>query len=179
MIPLAIIGRYGRSLADVVLQGGEEAAVTEELLLYKAIFQAVPDLLTAFDSPAVPREAKEEILSKLMGKYAVSITTANFLKVLLAHNRIRFFSEILGLYLKTVNERKGIVTAQVSAVAAIPEENLSRLRSMLSEVTGKTVTLTVRTDASLVGGLVIQIGSTVYDGSIRTQLAELKQRLMA
>ncbi len=179
MIPLAIIGRYGRSLADVVLQSGEEKAVTEELLMYADIFQAVPDLLLAFDSPAVPRDSKEKILSELMSKYPVSITTANFLKVLLSHNRIRFFKEILDLYLKTVNERKGIVTAQVSAAAPISEDNLSRLRSMLSEVTGKTVTLSVRTDSSLLGGIVIQIGSTVYDGSIRTQLTELKQRLMA
>jgi F-type H+-transporting ATPase subunit delta len=179
MIPSAIIGRYGRSLAEVALEKGEEAAITRDFSLYRDIFQTVPDLLVAFDSPAVPRDAKERILTQLIEAYPVISTMANFLRVLLDHNRIRFCAEIFDLYLKTVNERAGIVAAQVTSAGPVSAENMSRLRELLSTVTGKNVTLAVQTDPGLLGGLVIQIGSTVYDGSVRTQLAEMKQRLMA
>ena len=66
MIPSAAMGRYARSLADVVLEKGQEEAVTKDLSLYREIFRAVPDLLGAFDSPAVPRDAKEKVLVELI-----------------------------------------------------------------------------------------------------------------
>jgi F-type H+-transporting ATPase subunit delta len=179
MIPQAIIGRYGRSLADVAFSTGAEEEVTRDLDLFRNVFHAVPDLLEAFDSPAVSRDAKERILQELMELHPVSATSANFLRVLLDHNRLRFFHEIADQYLKTIDERKGILTARVTAPGPVSEEALARLRDTLSKVTGKSVALAVETDESLLGGFVIQIGSTVYDGSIRTQLAEMKQRLMA
>jgi len=176
MTPTAIFGRYARALVDVVMEQQEEPRVTEELKTYREIFQ-VPDLLPVLHSPAVPRETKRRVLDELMARYPVSSTTANFLRVMLQHNRIRYFEEIFDYYLKSVNNRKGIISAEVTSAQPLSEEELSALRGSLSGATGRTVILNVRPDPELLGGLIVQIGSTVYDGSIRRQLAEMKQQL--
>jgi F-type H+-transporting ATPase subunit delta len=177
VIPSSILGRYARSLSEVVFEVNLEREVTADLEMYAEIFQAVPDLLESFHAPAVPREAKEKLLGELMAKYPVNPITSNFLRVLLQHNRIRYFQQIYGGYLKSVNERKGIVTARVTAAAPLSEQELKSLGEKLSAMTGKLVHVEFQADASLLGGVVVQMGSTIIDGSIQTQLAEMKRRL--
>jgi F-type H+-transporting ATPase subunit delta len=177
MIPSAILGRYSRSLSEIVFEKGLEQKVTEDLATYNEIFRAVPEILDVFHSPAVPRETKENLLGALVAKYPVTDVTSNFLRILLQHNRIRHFEQIVNGYLKSVNERKGVVAARVSAAAPLSPQDLKNLEARLSEITGKLVNLELHTDADLLGGIVVQIGSTVFDGSIRTQLSEMGRRL--
>jgi len=177
MIPAAILGRYSRSLSEIVFEKDMEQKVTEDLGMYNEIFRAVPELLDVFHSPAVPRETKEKLLGELVAKYPVSAVTFNFLRILLQHNRIRYFQQIMDGYLKSVNDRKGIVAARVSAAAPLSPQDLRNLETKLSGITGKLVSLELHTDANLLGGVVVQIGSTVFDGSIRTQLSEMGRRL--
>jgi F-type H+-transporting ATPase subunit delta len=177
MISSALFARYARALADVVMEQRQEQRVTEDLATFREVFASVPELLDVFDSPAIPREAKERVLNELIARYPVSSTTANFLRVLLSHNRIRYFHEIFNYYVRTINDRKGIVAAQVTAAAPLSEQEQASLRASLAGATSRTVVLDVRTDPDLLGGLVVQIGSTVYDGSIRTQLTEMQRRL--
>jgi F-type H+-transporting ATPase subunit delta len=103
--------------------------------------------------------------------------TANFLRVLLSHHRLRYFLEICGRCVRIVNERQGIVFAQVRSAAPLSGGDLIALRESLSRATGKSITVEVRTEPELLGGLIVQIGSVVYDGSIRMQLDEMKRRL--
>jgi F-type H+-transporting ATPase subunit delta len=177
VIPSAILGRYARSLAEIAFEENLEQAVTEDLKTFSEIFRAVPDLLDAFYAPAIPRDTKEKLLAELMAKYPVNAITSNFLRVLLQHNRIRYFEQIADGYLKSVNERQGIVSARVTAAAPLSQENLKSLEAKLVGITGKLVHMESRTDANLLGGIVVQIGSTIFDGSIRTQLSEMKRRL--
>jgi F-type H+-transporting ATPase subunit delta len=177
MISSAILTRYARSMADVALEAGQEPGVTNDLVTYRQIFQSVPQLLDAFDSPAIPRDAKEKLLGELMERYPVNRLSSNFLRLLLERNRIKYFEGIFHAYVKITNERKGILSAQVTAAEELTEAELARLRESLAGATGRTVLLDIRTDPALVGGLVVQVGSTVYDGSIRTQLNEMKRRL--
>jgi F-type H+-transporting ATPase subunit delta len=179
MIPSAVLSRYARALADVALESGREAEVLRDLQTYQEICKAVPDLLPAFDNPAIPREVKDRLLSELLARYPVAPTTANFLRVLLGHHRLLFFQEICALYVRTVNARKGLIMAQVRAASSLSGADLAALRESLARVTGKTIQLEVRTDQDLLGGVIVQIGSTVYDGSIRTQLEEIKRALTA
>ncbi len=178
MISTAIFARYARALADVTLAGGDERVVGKDLETYREIFRQVPGVLEFFDNPAVQRETKEKVLSALMERYQVGQTTRNFMKTLLAHHRIRYFNEICDFYIKTVNERKGIVAATVTTAGDLGEPELAALLRSLSRATGSQVTLSVQTDSALLGGVIVQIGSTVYDGSIRTQLDEMRRRLM-
>jgi F-type H+-transporting ATPase subunit delta len=177
MISSAIFARYGRALADVALANGEDAKVKQDLGTYCEIFRKVPALLEAFDSPAVQRDAKVRVLDELLHHYPVCSTLANLLRITLDHHRIRYFEEISGFYLKTVNERKGIVAARVTSAVPIPEQDLAALRRSLATAAGNEVTLSTDTDPGLLAGAIVQIGSTVYDGSIRTQLEEMRRRL--
>ncbi len=177
MIPSAILGRYARSLAEVVFEENIERKVSEDLATYDDIFRLVPDLLEAFHSPAVPREAKEKVLNELMTQYPVHPITANFFRILLQHNRIRYFDQIREAYLKAVNEAKGIVSAQVMTASPLSPKDSKTLEAQLATITGKRVEMKLQTDADLLGGIVVQVGSTIFDGSIKTQLAEMKRRL--
>ncbi len=177
MIPSAVLGRYARSLADIAFELNLEEKVTEDLKTYNEIFSAVPDLLDTFHSPAIPREAKEKLLDELIRQYPVNRITSNFLRILLQHNRIRYFHQILESFLKSVNERRGIISARVTAAAPLSREELKNLEQKLAGITGKLVNIELQTDADLLGGVVVQIGSTIFDGSIRTQLNDMKRRL--
>lgn len=174
----AVLSRYARSLADVVFEEKIEEKVTQDLQTWREIFLACPELLEAFDAPQVPEDSKERVLDELLARYPAHPVASNFLRIMLQRNRIRFFNQIVENYLKLVDQRKGIVTASVTTVAPISEEEVNRLTERLSRITGKKVNLDVKADESLIGGVVIQMGSTIFDGSIRTQLAEMKRRLV-
>jgi F-type H+-transporting ATPase subunit delta len=177
MISSAVFYRYARSLAEVALEEKQEETVTADLTSYREIFKSVPEMLSALDTPALPRETKSNLLLALLGKYPVSRISENFLHVLVDHHRIRYFEEIYLAYVRSVNERRGVVAARVTTANDLSKEQLSQLRASLADAIGKTVTLDVRTDAGLLGGLIVQVGSTVYDGSIRSQLDDMKRRL--
>ena len=178
MISSAILGRYAKSLADVAFEDKIEDRVAADLKAYDEVFRAVPDVLEILDSPAVPGESKAKLLDELMKQYPVTLITANFLHILLQHNRIRHFSQILDAFQNSVNERKGIVSATVTASVPLSAEELKRIEERLSKITGKHVNVEPKTDEDLLGGIVVQIGSTVFDGSIRTQLNDMKRRLI-
>jgi F-type H+-transporting ATPase subunit delta len=177
MISSSIFARYARALADVTLAAGEDAAVRRELETYREIFRKVPALLDALDSPAIPRDAKERVVSGLLARYPVSRTTGNFLRILQDHHRIRYFEEIYHSYVRTVNERKGIVAARVTSAVPLSDKETALLHDTLCRSTGNQVTLEACTDPAILAGIVVQIGSTVYDGSVRTQLDQMRRRL--
>lgn len=177
MISSAVFARYGRALADVALASGDESRVLADLNLYREIFRLVPALLETMDSPAVQRDAKERVLIGLLARYPVLPTVANFMRILLDNHRIRYYPEICEFYVHTVNERKGIVSARVTSAIPIAERELLMLRASLAKATGNEVQMTVDTDPDLLAGVIVQIGSTVYDGSIRAQLEEMRRRL--
>jgi F-type H+-transporting ATPase subunit delta len=177
LIPSAILGRYARSLTEIVFEEDLEEEVTGDLKAYGEIFRVEPDLLVVFQTPAVPRESKEKLLNELTTKYPVNPVTSNFLRILLQHNRIGFFQQILDLYLKLVNEHKGIVTARVTTAVALSEQETAKLGEKLSAITGKSVNVEQQMDETILGGVVVQLGSTVFDGSIKARLAEMKRRL--
>jgi F-type H+-transporting ATPase subunit delta len=177
VIPSAILGRYAKSLADVAFEENVVDTVTGDLRTYGEIFKAVPGVLEAFHSPSVPRETKEKVLGKLMAQYPVTPIAANFMRILLEHNRIRYFQQILEGFIKSVNERMGIVSARITAAAPLSQQEQNDLEKRLAGITGKATNIEFQTDESLLGGIVVQIGSTVFDGSIQTQLADMKRRL--
>ena len=177
MIPSAILGRYAKSLADVAFEESLEQEITGDLRTYDEIFRLVPDLLDTFHSPAIPREAKDKLLMELMTQYPVHPISSNFLRILLQHNRILYFPQILQSYLEAVNERKGIVSATVSTASPLSQQEQKSLEEKLANLTGKLVNIELKTDPGLLGGIVVQMGSTIFDGSIRTQLETVKRRL--
>lgn len=179
MIPIAILGIYARSLAEVAFEQNVEDKVAEDLRMFAEIFYVVPDVRRAFDSPAIPRDDKEKLLDELLAKYPVTPTASNFLRVLLERNRMRSFRNIFDIFLEIVNKHKGIVSARIVTAAPLDRDDVGQIEEKLGKIMGKTVVAAaVETDENLLGGMVVSVGNTIYDGSVKTQLEEVKRRLM-
>lgn len=170
--------RYASALADVVEKTGEAETVKAELRQWVEIMESSRELNEAFGSPAIAHLSKEAVLEKLISKAAPSKTTSNFLRVLLRNGRITQLAAFSEKFELVLEERAGVITAKITSARELGEGEKSGLQSSIEKMTGRKVKLEFDTDESLIGGVVTRIGSTVYDGSVRTQLENLKQQLV-
>jgi F-type H+-transporting ATPase subunit delta len=169
--------RYAAALADVVIVRGEARQVQEELSAWEMMMQASEPLLEVFRNPTVPYEQKRKVLTALIARARVRPTTANFLQVLLQNQRLGDLSEVNKRFAQVLDERSGVVSAEVTTARPVSESSQQALRAKLSQMTGKDVRLSFKTDEELIGGMVTRIGSTIYDGSVRSQLRLAKEKL--
>ena len=177
-MPVAVLGKYARSLAEVAFEQNIEDKVAEDLRNFSDIIDQNPDVYKVFDSLAIQRDDKAKLLDELLKEHSTTPVASNFLRVLLERNRMRWFRGIFNIFLELVNKRKGIVSAKIITAAPLDRVDVERIENRLGNVTGKTVVAkTIETDESLLGGMVVSVGNTVYDGSVRTQLNEIRRRL--
>lgn len=173
-----IARRYGTALADVVLKTGETETVKSELKAWEEMMASSADLLSALANPSIAHLDKEKVLESLISKTNPSKTTANFLRVLLRNNRLTEIAEINDKFAAVLEERSGHVAATVTSARELSADQKGELKSNLERLTGKQVQLNFNIDQSIIGGVVTRIGSTVYDGSVKTQLENLKEQLV-
>jgi F-type H+-transporting ATPase subunit delta len=134
-------------------------------------------LLEAFSNPTVAYEQKQNVLNALIARTKVRPTTANFLRTLLKNQRLSDLPEVTAKLAQILDERSGIVSAEITSARPVSDSTRVLLEQKLAEMTGKKARLTFATDASLLGGIVTRIGSTIYDGSISNQLSRLREEL--
>ena len=170
--------RYAVALADVVVKSGETKTVKTELQTWESLINSNADLQTAFSNPAISQENKEKVLTNLIERTQPSKTTANFLRVLIRNGRLTEIGAINHKFASVLEERSGIVSAKITSARELSAAQKDDVQLNLELMTGKRMTLEYDTDESLIGGIVTRIGSTVYDGSVKTQLQELKQQLV-
>lgn len=169
--------RYASALADVVLERGEERQVQDELIAWEKMFQANPMLEEVFRNPTIALDKKRAVLNKLIERAKPGQTTANFLKVLLQNQRLTELGEINKKFAESLDVRAGMVAATVTTARSVPENAQQKLHAKLLTLTGKKVRINFTTDPELIGGLVTRIGSTVYDGSVRNHLQQIKAKM--
>jgi F-type H+-transporting ATPase subunit delta len=174
----AVARRYAVALADVVLSRGEAQEVREELAAWDALMHSNAQLLEVFRHPAIPYEQKRGVLEELIRRSRPRPTTANFLKVLLQNGRLAELSEVSTQFAQELDRRSGVVTAQVTTARPLPTDAQEALRARLGQLTGSRVRLQFEVDDELIGGVVTRIGSTLYDGSVRGRLQQIKQRMV-
>ncbi len=170
--------RYASALADVVTNSGETEMVKNELKTWEQLIAANADLQNAFANPAIAHASKEKVLEGLLEKTRPSRTTANFLRVLLRNSRLTELSEINSRFESVLEERSGSLSAEVTSARELSEAQRAELRSNIEKLTGKQVKLNFAVEPALIGGVVARIGSTVYDGSVKTQLENLKEEMI-
>ena len=177
-MPVAILGRYARSLAEVAFEQNIEDKVVEDLRMFSGIFNQNPDVCRVFDSLAIPRNDKEKLLDALLTKHNVTPIASNFMRVLFERNRMHSFQLIFNRFIELVNKRKGILSAKIVTATPLDRKGIVNIEKRLGNITGKTViAAAVETDENILGGMVVSVGNTIYDGSVRTQLDEMKRRL--
>ena len=170
--------RYAIALADVVMTTGETETVRRELKDWERLITDNNDLLSVFNNPAIPHTDKEKVLGTLIERSHPSKPTSNFLRVLLRNDRLTELREINDRFAAEIEERSGEVSAEIISARDLEESERSELRSNLEKLTGRRVNINYEINRDLIGGVVTRIGSTVYDGSVKTQLENLKEQLV-
>jgi F-type H+-transporting ATPase subunit delta len=155
-----------------------EAAVAE-LNRFGAALAASPELRTALMTPAVPTGRKRAVIGRIAAVLEISQTTRNFLYVLIDHRRITALAEMVQAFELAVDQRLGFARAEVSSAREIDGPRREALNRELEKLTGKRVRMRFAVNESLIGGVIAQIGSTVYDGSVRGRLHAIGRRLSA
>ena len=173
-----IARRYASALADVAIALGEEREIQEELNTWESMIASSNELRQVVDSPTITVDEKRRIFNKLIERVKPRPTTANFIQVLLQNHRLGQLAAINKRFAQVLDERSGVVAATVTTARPMDGISQDTLRENLAALTGKKVRLSFETDGELIGGLVTRIGSTIYDGSVRNQLQQAKERLI-
>ena len=169
--------RYASALADVVIERREERDVQKEINFWASMIDSNPQLKEVFANPTVNYENKKLVLQELLARTRVRDTTASFLRVLLANQRLAQLPEIAERFGQVLDQRGGVVAAEITTAKPISEELKNALHDALAFATGRTVRLTFATDEAIIGGLVARIGSTIFDGSVESNLERLASGL--
>jgi F-type H+-transporting ATPase subunit delta len=169
--------RYAAALADVALAENAADRTRSELADFMALLREAPQLGTLLSSPAVPRAGKRAVAEALVDRLGASRTLRNFLFVVLDHRRTRLLPEIQEALDRHLDERQGVTRAEVTSARALPKDDRVRLQAVLTRLTGRRVEAEYRLDPELIAGTVVRIGSTIYDGSVRTRIEKLRHQL--
>ncbi len=173
-----IARRYATALADVVTKSGETETVKTELKSWEDLIKSNAELQNAFANPAIAHLNKEKVLAKLIEKSKPSLTTANFLRVLLRNSRLTELAEINEKFASVLEERSGITSAEIISARPLSDAEKAEFKANLSKLTGKQVNMNFAIDEQIIGGVITRVGSTVYDSSVKTQLENLKASLI-
>jgi F-type H+-transporting ATPase subunit delta len=177
-MPSALALRYARALADVVAfpgaAAGDPRRIGEQLREFDQMLGDHAELQILFTTPAIPEGKKRAVLTELAPLLDLAPHTLSFLLVVLQHDRMAHLAEIAEAFDSLLNERLGIVVAAVRSARPLEEPEKQELASALRARTGKQVEMTFTLDPGLIAGVVAQVGSTIYDGSVRGQLERLR-----
>ncbi len=180
MQPIAVAKRYARALAESA--AGRDAkrleAVAAELSLAARVLGADPKFARVFADPSISLEDKRTAIDVLARRAKLSEVMRGFLLVLVANRRIGALGAIRDAFEEIADERLGIVKAETTTAVPLSASESKRLRESLERMTGRTVRITHRVDPTILGGARTRIGSRVYDGTLRHQLATLRERLV-
>ncbi len=174
----SFISIYGRAMADVVVDRQLDAGrISSELESIGTVLGESAELRTVWDSPSVASEQKLGLLDAIAKKLSISREVRNFVAVLISNRRIHAYSEIAKNTIAQINERLGIADAEIISVRDLGAQERRRLEDQVAEVTGKQLRVRYALDPKLIGGVVVKVGSTIYDGSVRGQLQRMKGQL--
>lgn len=169
--------RYARALFDVALKESDPSRIEQELSSIAALITGHTELQNALQSPGVPPHAKKAVVQALVDRGQFSAPVGKLLLMLAERDRLTLFGDILEAFRARLREQQRVLEAEVTTAIPLDPAQQAALQQRLGAATARQVTLTARVDPALIGGVVAKIGTTVYDGSLATQLAKLKGRL--
>ena len=173
----SVSGRYARALFDLAQDAGNQDAVAEALDGFIDALDSNPDLKRLADSPVFSRSEQVKALNSVLEGLKVEGLTANFLGTVAQNGRLDHIRDMVSAYQSLMASERGETTAEVTSAAELEDGQLKKLQSALNSLTGRDVQIAQKVDSSLLGGLIVKMGSRMYDNSLRTKLFNL-QRMM-
>ena len=177
----SVVGTYARAFADVVMTKSnllDPARMLQELHGIEALLQESDPLRRVLENPSIPGNGKRAVLDAITMRLGTTRQVRNFIAVLIDHRRLPLFSEILKQLEQELDNRQGFAEAQVSSARQLSDPEKQMLEVEIAKMTGKKVRARYAQDASLLGGAVVQVGSTIYDGSVKGQLEKIREQLV-
>src|SRR5215831_3065389 len=168
-------GRYATALFELARDEKAVDAVKNELDQFDALVNESADLNRLVRSPVFDADEQLKALSAILARAGITGLTANFLRVITSNRRLFAVRDMIRAYRALVAQHKGEVTAQVTVAEKLSDKNLDALKSALKSVTGgKEIDLDVKVEPTIIGGLIVKVGSRMVDGSLRTKLNSIK-----
>jgi F-type H+-transporting ATPase subunit delta len=180
MTSSAVVNRYASALVDVVVSSAsaiDPAIAIRELRSFDTAVKSTPELRIILASPAVSSARKRLVIRRIGEALGLERIILNFLLVLTDHRRAAALSEMIDAFEVLLDERLGFLRAEVRSAFELTEEQQQRLSAELAKLAGSQVRMRFAVDPDLIGGVTATMASRVYDGSVRGQLAKLRQRL--
>ena len=177
----SVVGTYARAFADVVMTKSnllDPARMLEELHGIEALLKESDPLRRVLENPSIPGNSKRAVLDAITQRLGTTRQVRNFVAVITDNRRLPLFSEILKQVEQELDDRQGFAEAQVSSARQLSDPEKQMLEVEIAKMTGKRVRARYAQDASLLGGAVVQVGSTIYDGSVKGQLEKIWEQLV-
>lgn len=178
MIPGVIAKRYATALLEIGAESGELDKLVVELERTAETYRTSAELRAAIADPLVPVASKEQILSEIAGHLGVGQITKNALQLLLHRRRLAALPAIAQRLREMADDRRGLLRAEVLTAMPLPEEYFTKLQRELERITGRRIALDRTLDPSLICGVVVRVGDTVYDGSLVARLRQMKESML-
>jgi F-type H+-transporting ATPase subunit delta len=174
----SVASTYSRAFADVVLSAHLDAdASIAELRSIASLLSESSELRRVWENPAIPAEQKRRVLDVIVERDGISKQVRNLVAVLIDHRRVHFLEPIIGQLEKELDARLGFAEAEITSARQLDDAEKREFEAQVGKLTGKKVRARYGQDASLLGGAVVRLGSTIYDGSVKGQLERLKEAI--
>jgi F-type H+-transporting ATPase subunit delta len=179
MITGSLARRYARALMDIGLEAGTYEALGADVRRFAAAFAGSEELSSTLSNPAFPRADRRAVIEQVLLRLGAAPVVRNFLLLLLDRERIAHVGDISRELDAFIDREVGRIRATVTAAQPLTPSQELQLRKSLEALSGKRVEMETHHDPELLGGVVAQVGDLLYDGSLRTQLARMRERLAA
>jgi F-type H+-transporting ATPase subunit delta len=179
MIPGVIAKRYATALLEIGSEAGQLEALVEEIARVAAAYEASRELQDAFENPMVPQPAKRAILADVAAGLGLGSTAKNFVGLLVDRRRVRALPPIAVRLRELADLKRGVVRAEVLTALPLGEDYFEKLKHQLERITGRRVAIDRKIDPSLICGVVVRVGDTIYDGSIVARVRQMKETLLS
>ena len=174
----AITLRYAQAFSSVVTSKKLDTnAAQQQLKDFADTFQGSHELRDVLTNPAIPSEQKLRVLDGIAAKLSMLPQVRNFIAVIMDRQRLGDLAEIVAEYHAVTSEQSGMAEAEITSAHVLNDADRIALEANVAKIAGGQIRATYREDPALLGGVIVRIGSTIYDGSIRSQLQQLRQRL--
>ncbi len=174
----SVAGTYARAFADVVLDAHLDAdRAIAELHAIASLLNESSDLRRVWENPAIPVEQKRRVLDVIAQRDGISMQVRNLVAVLIDHRRTHFLDAVIRQLEKELDARMGFAEAEITSARELVDTEKREFERQVAKLTGKKVRVHYARDASLLGGAVVRVGSTIYDGSVKGQLERMKEAI--
>jgi len=178
MVNVSIARRYARALLDVTADAKSADAVADQLIAFVKAYESNPELSDVLLNPAYSRSQRSKVVEAMIQMTGnIDPTLANTLRLLVDRNRLIYLPDIARVYRDMADARAGRVRGHVTSATKLAPDAVEQLRKNLQQLTQRDVILESREDPSLLGGVSAQVGSVLFDGSVRTQLEQMRRQL--